>query len=162
MVLIALGAVAGSVRPARAQLPQWVEVDSTGHSVTLNLEVLAGSHGSATLAGYDHGAVQVVVPLNWTVKWTWVNHDLTANHSLVVMAEREKLPTEGGRPALENAMSRGVTAGLKPNQRDLTTFTADQAGWYWMLCGVPGHALQGEWIGLKVDREAVTAGVVVK
>jgi hypothetical protein len=51
-------------------------------------------------------------------------------------------------------MSRAVTAGLLPGQRDLTTFVADPAGWYWMLCGVPGHAIRGEWIGLKVDREA--------
>ncbi len=39
---------------------------------------------------------------------------------------------------------------------------ADQAGWYWMLCGVPEHAIRGEWIGLKVDRTAVMPGVVEK
>ncbi|HSB54990.1 MAG TPA: sulfocyanin-like copper-binding protein, partial [Gemmatimonadales bacterium] len=81
---------------------------------------------------------------------------------LVVMAEREKLPLEGGRPALDNAMSRAVVAGLAAGQRDLTTFTTDQPGWYWMLCGVPGHALRGEWIGLKVDREATLPSVVSK
>lgn len=162
-VLVLLGLVPGSPTLASAQLPEWVQVDSVGRTVSLNLEVLGkGLHGSATLAGYDHGAVQVVVPLNWTVKWTWVNHDSTANHSLVLMAEREKLPTEGGRPALENAMSRAVTTGLKPNQRDVTTFVADQAGWYWLLCGVPGHAIEGEWIGLKVDREAGTVTVKEK
>ena len=78
------------------------------------------------------------------------------------MAEREKLPTKAAGPALENAMSRAVTTGLKPGQRDVTTFVADQAGWYWMLCGVPGHAIRGEWIGLKVDREAQGVEVVVK
>ena len=102
------------------------------------------------------------MPLDWTVKWTWVNRDTTQNHSLVVMAEREKLPTEGGRPVFDNAMSRAVLAGLKPGQRDLTTFIADQAGWYWILCGVPGHALRGEWIGLKVDREATGVSLVEK
>jgi uncharacterized cupredoxin-like copper-binding protein len=163
VALVLLGMASGLARQARAQLPAWVAVDSAGRTVSLSLEVLAGGHhGSATLAGYDHGGVQVVVPLNWTVKWTWVNHDSTMNHSLVVMAEREKLPPEGGRPALENAMSRAVTSGLKPNQRDVTTFTADQAGWYWVLCGVPGHAIQGEWIGLKVDREAGTVTVKEK
>lgn len=160
VLLMAWGFVSAA-GPVSAQLPQWIQVDSAGRSVSLDLEVRGnGPHGSATLAGYDHGGVQVVVPLGWTVKWTWVNHDSTASHSLVLMAEREKLPTEGGRPALENAMSRAVTAGLKPNQRDVTTFTADQAGWYWLLCGVPGHAIAGEWIGLKVDREA--GGVSVK
>jgi hypothetical protein len=67
--------------------------------------------------------------------------------SLVLMAEREKLPLQGDRPALQNAMTRMVTAGLKAGQTDVTTFTADEAGWYWLLCGVPGHAISGEWIG---------------
>jgi hypothetical protein len=31
-----------------------------------------------------------------------------------------------------------------------------------MLCGVPGHAIAGEWIGLKVDREAAAVTVLVK
>ncbi len=146
-------------------LPTWVSADSAAKTVTLELEMLPvgpGSAATATLNHYHHGNVQLVVPLGWTVKWTWVNRDSTQNHSLVVMAEREKLPMEGGRPALENAMSRAVTTGLKPGQRDLTSFTADQAGWYWMLCGVPGHAVRGEWIGLKVDGEVAMPMVVEK
>lgn len=149
-----------SGRSVAAQLPSWVSVDSAGKTVSLSLEVMPGGpDGIATLNGNHHGNIQLVVPLNWTVKWTWVNHDSAASHSLVVMAEREKLPLEGGRPALDNAVSRAVTAGLKAGQRDLTTFTADQAGWYWMLCGVPNHAIKGEWIGFKVDRDATTVSV---
>jgi uncharacterized cupredoxin-like copper-binding protein len=59
-------------------------------------------------------------------------------------------------------MTRMVTAGLPAGQRDQSTFTADQAGWYWMLCGVPGHALAGEYIGLRVDPEAKTAWAKAK
>lgn len=144
-------------------LPAWVVTDSAQQTVSLTLDELPGGpEGIATLDGYHHGGVQVVVPLNWTVRWTWTNHDSAAAHSLVVMAEREKLPLEGGRPSLDNAMSRAVVTGLRFGQRDLTTFVADQAGWYWMLCGVPGHALRGEWIGLKVDREAILPAVVEK
>ena len=50
-----------------------------------------------------------------------------------------------------------VTAGLPAGQGDQTTFTAEQAGWYWLLCGVPGHAIEGEYLGLRVDPEAKTA-----
>ncbi len=150
-------------RTAEAQLPAWMAVDSARKTVTLRLEAAPGGpDGIATLSGNHHGGVQVVVPLNWTVNWEWVNRDSTQNHSLVVMAEREKLPMEGGRPALDNAMSRAVTTGLKAGQRDLTTFLADQAGWYWILCGVPAHAIRGEWIGLKIDRDATTASVVTR
>jgi hypothetical protein len=138
-------------------------MDSAAHVVTLALEAEPGGpDGIATLNGHHHGDMQLVVPLNWTVRWTWINRDSAQSHSLVVMAEREKLPAEGGRPAMDNAMTRAVTAGLKVGQKDVTTFVADQAGWYWFLCGVPTHALRGEWIGLKVDRQATKPGVVVR
>lgn len=157
--LFAFGGAAAP--PAADPLPAWVAVDSSARTVTLTLEARSGGpEGIATLNGEHHGSVQLVVPLGWTVKWVWLNGDSAERHSLVVMAEREKLPMEGGRPALENAVSRAVTTGLKVGQRDLTTFLADQAGWYWILCGVPAHAIRGEWIGLKVDREATGVSVV--
>lgn len=144
-------------------LPSWITVDAPSKTVRLALEVQHPVGDSlVTINGFRQGGVQVVVPLNWTVQWSWVNGDSSASHSLVVMAEREKLPLEGGRPALDNAWSRSVTAGLKPGQKDNTTFTATDAGWYWMLCGVPSHAIAGEWIGLKIDREATTVSSVKK
>lgn len=157
--LVALQPVA-----ARAQspdsLPPWVESDVPGQTVTLTLtaEPATGS-ASARLNGERDGSVQINIPVNWTVHWSWRNGD-SIPHSLVVVAEREKLPTEGGHPALDNAMSRAVTTGIPPGKTDETTFVADQPGWYWMLCGVPGHALAGEWIGLRIDPAAT--GVSIK
>jgi uncharacterized cupredoxin-like copper-binding protein len=143
-----------------AGLAPWVAADSAARTATITLEVTAPAGSpSALLNGYREGGVQVVVPLGWTVTWDWRSADSAGKHSLVVMAEREKLPTEGGRPAFTNAMSRSVTAGLAAGQSDRTTFEAEESGWYWLLCGVPGHALAGEWIGLRVDAEATTAGV---
>ena len=138
----------------------WGAGDSTARTVRLTLEVTrpAGAP-SAAINGHREGAVQIVVPLGWTVSWDYRSADSTAAHSLLVMAEREKLPTEGGRPAFTNAVSRQVTKGLQPDQPDRTTFEAEEAGWYWLLCGVPSHALEGEWIGLRVDPKAATAGV---
>jgi hypothetical protein len=138
----------------------WVRSDAALHTVSLRLDVTRPPGApSALLSGARGGQVQVVVPLGWTVEWDWSSHDSTSPHSLVVMAEREKIPAEGGRPAFDNAMTRMVTAGLPPGQRDLTTFVADQPGWYWLLCGVPGHALEGEYIGLRVDPGATEGGV---
>jgi hypothetical protein len=138
-----------------APAPAWLLADTTAKTVTLTLDVTAPPDApSALIAGHRAGDVQIVVPLNWTVTWHWQSSDTTATHSLVLMAEREKLPTEGGRPAIDNAMTRMVTAGLKAGQKDVTTFVADQAGWYWLLCGVPGHALRGEWVGVRIDPDA--------
>lgn len=144
-----------SQAPAPAPQPAWLTADTAARTVTLLLEVTAPAGApSALIAGHRAGEVEIVVPLNWTVTWHWQSSDSTAPHSLVVMAEREKLPAQGGQPALDNAMTRMVTSGLKAGQTDVTTFTADQAGWYWLLCGVPGHALKGEWLGLRVDPDA--------
>jgi hypothetical protein len=103
-----------------------------------------------------------VVPVRWTIKWDWRNDDANEPHSLVVMTQREKIPLEGGRAAFSNAMSRLVTEGLAKGQTDQTTFEADEAGWYWLLCGVPNHALNGEWLELRVSPDAKTASVEVK
>ena len=149
--------------PTAAAQTSWIAADSAGKTVTLDLAVTPkGDAPSARIAGYREGGAQVVVPLGWTVRWNWHSEDSGAPHSLVVMVEREKLPTEGGRPAFTNAESRELLAGLPAGQKDQTTFVADQTGWYWLLCGVPEHALAGEWIGLKVDPEATTASVKTK
>lgn len=144
-------------------LPAWMVADSAARTVSLTLETTGSAAGSSALInGYRSGGIQIVVPRDWTVTWHWRSSDSTAPHSLVLMAEREKLPLQGDRPALQNAMTRMATAGLKAGQTDVTTFTADEAGWYWLLCGVPGHAVAGEWIGVRVDPDARTAFVKEK
>jgi uncharacterized cupredoxin-like copper-binding protein len=163
----ALAAIGCLPADAAAQAPSseavWLTADSATRTARLTLQVTApGGAPSALINGHRAGEVQIVVPLNWTVQWDWQSADSTAPHSLVVMGEREKLPTEGGRAAFTNAMTRMVTAGLRPGQSDQTTFTADQAGWYWLLCGVPGHAIQGEYLGLRVDPDARTASLKSK
>jgi hypothetical protein len=158
---LAIPAAAQSV-PAMESAP-WLAADSAARTATITLEATAPPEApSALINGYREGGAQIVVPLRWTVTWSWRSADSAAKHSLVVMAEREKLPLEGGRPAFSTAMTRNVTGGLPAGQTDATTFEAEEAGWYWLLCGVPGHALAGEWIGLRVDPEAELPEVKVK
>jgi hypothetical protein len=159
LALLAAAPSRAQSAPAQATAP-WVTADPATKTATITLEVTAPSGSpSALLNGYREGGVQVVVPLGWTVTWNWHSADSAGKHSLVVMVEREKLPSEGGQPAFTNGMTRSLTAGLPAGTPDRTSFVADQAGWYWLLCGVPNHALTGEWIGLKVDGEAATAGI---
>lgn len=142
--------------------PEWLSVDSVGRTATLSLEVTAlPGEPSALINGHRAGEARIVVPLGWTVKWNWRTADSTSRHSLVVMVQREKIPLEGGRPAFSNAMTRMLTEGLPPGQSDQTNFVADEAGWYWLLCGVPNHALQGEWLEVRVDQEARVPSVKV-
>jgi hypothetical protein len=141
----------------------WIQSDSAAHTATLSLVVTKpAGNPSALINGHRSGELQIVVPLHWTVKWAWRNDDPGGTHSLVVMTQREKVPLEGGRAAFSNAMSRAVTAGLATGQTDQTTFEAEEAGWYWLMCGVPNHALNGEWLELRVSPEDHAASVQFK
>ena len=151
-----------STSPAADSTP-WLTVDSAGRTLTLSLEVTAPAGApSALINGYRAGQARIIVPVGWTVRWHWRNTDSSSPHSLVVMVQREKIPLEGGRAAFSNAMTRMVTEGLPAGGTDDTTFEAEEVGWYWLMCGVPGHALKGEWLELRVDQEVRTASVLVK
>jgi hypothetical protein len=163
LALLGVTAQPAAAEAAAQDSASWLKVDSAARTITLTLEVTSRRGApSALLNGFRAGEAQVDVPLGWTVKWDWRSADSTAPHSLVVMVEREKMPLEGGRPSFSNAMTRMVTEGLAAGQTDQTTFVAEEAGWYWLLCGVPGHAAKGEWISLKVDRQAKQPRVVFK
>jgi hypothetical protein len=152
-----------SPAPISAQdsgLPAWIHPDPAAKSVLLDLTVThpAGSP-SAVISGEHDGGIQVIVPRGWTIKWHWVNQDSSASHSLVVVAEREKLPQQGGQAVFTNAMTRAVLPGLAVGRTDDTSFEAEDGGWFWVICGVPGHAIAGEWISLRVDPAATEVGV---
>jgi hypothetical protein len=153
---------ADSSRAAADSFP-WLVVDTAARTATLELVVSRKTGASSALInGYRAGEARIVIPVGWTVEWNWQSADSTAPHSLVVMVQREKLPLEGGRPSFSNAMTRMVTEGLRPGQGDQSTFEAEEAGWYWMMCGVPGHGLNGEWLELRVDPESKTGRVELK
>jgi hypothetical protein len=153
----------GDSSPVSADSFPGLVVDSAARTATLELVVTRKTGApSALINGYRAGEARIVIPVGWTAKWNWRSADSTTPHSLVVMVQREKLPLEGGRPSFSNAMTRMVTEGLRPGQGDQSTFEAEEAGWYWMMCGVPGHGLNGEWLELRVDPEAKTASVQVK
>jgi hypothetical protein len=148
-------------RPAAAQaIPAWIVADTAGKTVQLDLHALRTADGKLTLNGEREGSIQIIVPQRWTIRWTWKNEDSLSNRSLIVMTEREKLPEQAGRPAFTNAVTRSPVAGLAVGQKDVSEFEADEGGWFWILGGVPAHAIGGEYIGLRVDPAA--AGVSVK
>jgi sulfocyanin SoxE-like protein len=158
--LLSLLILGSSLTAQTASLRSWVRADTGGRSVTIELAAVhtAGAPGP-TLNGISNGRVQVVVPLGWTVVLEWQNSDSTATHSFIVQQEREKLPERAGEAAFQYAYSRSPVAGMPFGRTDRTQFVVDQAGWYWILCGVPGHAILGEYLGLKVD--ATSQGVSI-
>ena len=105
LILPALAAVtdrcpAQSTAPATLPAP-WLAVDSAGRTATITLEVTAprrralGAASTATGKAASRSSSRSGGPSPGTGD----SADSAGKHSLVVMAEREKLPTEGGGPA---------------------------------------------------------------
>ena len=160
---LALPADVGVASAQEVPRPAWLAVDATAHTAALALEVTAlPGAASARINGFREGGVLVLVPLGWTVKWNWVSRDSVSRHSLIIGPEREKLPERAQDPGFPNAMTRNALTGLTAGLEDATTFEADQAGWFWLYCGVPDHALRGEWISLRVSAQAKEPAVIVK
>ena len=137
-----------------------VKYDPATRTVTFAL--VAGAPGSATgplnFNGYTSGAATLTVPDGSKLIINFVNRDGTPQ-SVVVIPGDGPLPNIGGEPAIPAAYTRDVTQGLPQEGTDVMRFTAPNSGKYRIICGVPGHALSGMWIWLRVDPAATTAGL---
>jgi hypothetical protein len=59
-------------------------------------------------------------------------------------------------------MTKNFQQGIPTNQGDVVTFTADKAGTYLIVCGVPGHAVSGMWVVLQVSPSATRPQITTK
>lgn len=134
-------------------------VMTMGKNVTLDLEAGQGmvNNGLNFNGGYRANKT-FTVPLGAKVTVKFHNAGMMP-HSFVV--------TRGG-PApkdaeVEDAVFKGaygpaeVEKGLKPGGTLTATFTANKAGSYYIVCGMPGHAPGGQYINLVVSGTAKTA-----
>jgi sulfocyanin len=126
---------------------------------TVTFALVAGAPGSTSgpfnFNGYTSGAGTLVVPAGAKVVMNFVNEDGTP-HSAIVIQGDGPLPNIAGDPAIPGAYTRDVTQGLAQFGKDVLKFSAPATGTYRIICGVPGHALSGMWIWLKVDPAAKT------
>jgi sulfocyanin len=168
--LVAL-ATAGSARPpaglaAAGALPAWVKVDAAHKSVSLKMTAsFNGVNGTLNFNGYANGQMTVTVPVGWRVHVDLFNAGAGAlPHSLEVIhaVPASKLPSQGIAPAIPNAESRDLIAGVPPLQSDSFGFTAKPPGQYLWLCGVPPHGVQGMWDRFVVSSSATAPSVTVK
>ncbi len=162
-VMLAAGLSAAS---AQTPVPSWMIVDAA-HK-TLAVDLMAGwnpENGALNFNGHYQGNMTLVVPQGWTVKVSFTNHDGMLPHSLLVtkVYPQDAIPIEAGQPevAISKAYTGDPIAGLAPNEKDGFLFVARDPGDYWLLCGVPGHGVQGMYVGLKIDPNAAAPEIDV-
>ena len=136
-------------QPAAAQQgDEWVTYDAASNTVTFKLEA-----GPFSFNGFTNGGATLTVPPKSIVVMNFVQNDGTP-HSAEVASGEGPLPNAGGDPAIPRAYTNKVVEGLPQFAKDVIRFPAPESGSYRIICGVPGHALSGMWLWLKIDPAA--------
>ena len=148
--------------PPEAIDPSWLQTNAATKTVTFQLTAgLTPLNGALNFNGFRDGGLTVTVPDQWTMVWDFENHDGMLPHSAEVVADRMPVPTASVTPAIARAYTDRLDQGIPPLGKDRDPFTATPAGQYLIICGVPGHALAGMWIRLKVSSTATEPAMEV-
>jgi hypothetical protein len=135
----------GPAPTSSAPADQWLSYDAGTNTVTF--ELIAGPF---TFNGYRDGGATLLVPSNAKMVINFVNKDGTP-HSALVIAGDGPIPNSPTTPAIPRAYTRKALEGLAQEATDVMSFPVPENGAYRIVCGVPGHALSGMWIWLRVD-----------
>jgi hypothetical protein len=129
--------------------------DTANMTVTVSLVGgEAGAPSGANFDGFSKGAMVIRVPLGWTVHLALEVPSSPVNHSALIVPWSDRgaasfTPAFPGSDPVDFRTGMGKGDGQKE-----FTFTADRAGQYAVVCGVPGHAKAGMW-----DEFDVVAGL---
>lgn len=152
-VLLAVSLVAAPAA-ALANTPSWMSVNKSNKTVTLHLKLGSPSGSNEyNFNGYSKGHMVVTVPDGWTVKIDAKDAG-KLNHSIEIVPKQSHPPVHAIKPAFSGAETANPKKGLKPGHTADFSFKASKPGQYWMMCGVPGHALGGMWDVLKISQSA--------
>jgi hypothetical protein len=138
---------APNTAPAAAD-SEYVKWDPATKTVTFRLVA-----GPFDFNHFTNGGGTLTVPAGSTNVWNFLQDDGTP-HSAEVASGTGSVPNSGGDPAIPRAYTNKVVEGLPQGATDVIRFTAPDTGSYRIICGVPGHALSGMWIWLKIDPAA--------
>jgi len=130
----------------------YVQYDAATKTVTFRIVA-----GPFDFNGFTkgNGAATLTIPPGSKNVWNFEQNDGTP-HSIEVASGSGPVPNSGGNPAIPRAYSNKVIEGLPQGAKDVIQFTAPDTGTYRIICGVPGHALSGMWLWLKIDPSAKT------
>lgn len=171
IVIIALVLVASMV-PALAgssaatpssstKQPSWMHYDASKKTVSFDIGMASNSgNGTLNFNGYGHGDMTITVPLDWKVHMHVTNVGYGAiPHSLEVITPSKQVPQQGIDPVFQQAETINLVNGLRVSQSDNVDFVASKEGKYWIMCGVPNHAVGGMWDWFVVSKTATIPSV---
>jgi len=137
-------------QPSGAGPDQGLKYDAASNTVTFDL---VGGPSGFQFNGYANGGATLTLPSKANVVMNFVNKDGTP-HSAEVISGEGPLPNAATDVAIPKAYTNQRLQGLPQEGTDVMRFQVPESGTYRIICGVPGHALSGMWIWMKVDPAA--------
>src|SRR5579864_816911 len=132
----------------------FISLDTAAKKVTIQLYAAYNSqNGGMNFNGGSAGNQTITVPLGWSVHIAFQNKDAIP-HSAIILADHMPLPLQPDNPAIARAYTKDLTAGIPTDGTDTMDFTAQPAGHYLIVCGVPGHGPSGMYIKFVVSADA--------
>ena len=140
---------------AAAKMPDWVTVKPQSRLVMLALDAGAGDeNGGLIFNGLSEGSHRLVVPKGWSVVVRMKNADARVPHSaLITRVYRQEEMPDRLRP--QDAVFPGAATPVPVNGTAAGgyaefTFSASQAGHYFVACGVHTHLQAGMWFRFDI------------
>lgn len=134
----------------------FMTADAAAKKVTIQLYAAYNSqNGGMNFNGGSKGNQTITIPLGWSVHIAFENKDAIP-HSAIILPDHMPLPLQPDNPAIARAYTKDVTAGIPTGGTDTMDFTAQPAGNYLIVCGVPGHGPSGMYIKFVVSADAKT------
>jgi sulfocyanin len=144
--------------------PSWMHFDASKKTASFDIGMATnGNNGTFNFNGYGRGDMTITVPLGWKVHMHVTNKGYGAiPHSLEVVAPSETVPQQAVTPAFPQAETINLVPGMSVGQSDNVDFVANKEGKYWIMCGVPNHAIGGMWDWFIVSKSADVPSVTFK
>lgn len=129
------------------------------HTAEITITADKTASGGFAFNGYQRGGMTITVPAGWQVLVHFANAD-TTNHSLAVLASGAHTQVAPpSSPAFAGATTPNFAAGIAKGPQQTFSFEASKPGTYELICGVPGHAISGQWDALVVSATAQAPSV---
>ncbi len=152
LILVAALAVSG------ASAASYVSSDAATKTATIVVDAGQGTAGGGlNFNGEVKAAKSFTVPAGWNVVMKFKNMGSFAHSAVVIKGSTPPASVTEKDAAFAGAHTSMVMQGLPMNAASNAKFKASTAGTYLIVCGVPGHALGGQYLGLKVVAGAKAA-----
>ncbi len=136
----------------------YVTSDAKTKTATLIVNASQGAAGGGlNFNGVQRGAKSFTVPVGYSVVVKFKNLGMMGHSAIVTKGKTPPNSITAKDAAFPNAYTPKLAEGLAMNATADLKFVAKTAGDYNIVCGVPGHNLGGQWLGLVISSSAKAA-----